>query len=250
MKPTKFEKAIGYRFRDQKLKRALLHHSSSLHTSKSYEKYGYVQNDLAKCGDYLLEFLFREFFQNYQYDWSKIQQIKSNYVSNAFLTSCLEHYNILQFHKTSDNKNLATKTICHRGGTFFEAIIWGIYIDSNQNMKKVLAFCNKYYYPLIRASLDKKFEKPYLLSIGKYTCFDLFVGIIQAQFNNKCTITISHTRGLDRQFGNIKAQLTFHTKSSINSTEQLNLFQCAETEEEAVRLVILKATDILKAVTP
>ncbi len=248
MEPTKFELAIGYSFRNKQLKRAIQHHASVLHKFKATARYGCYQYDLAYKGDTLLQLVYAEFFfyNNIIYEKSKIAQIRSRFVSNKFLNSCIKAGGLSKFHKTDNDSKHNSTTLNHRGGTFFEAIIWGIYIDSGRQMMKVIEFCKTYYFPYILNSLAQENNQVYTLSNDKYEEYFNLTKNILTYFNNNCSIIISPTKGKDLKQGTLKGHICFHTREQNLTLIQHSFTRFGESEREIVLQLVKKAEEIIQ----
>jgi dsRNA-specific ribonuclease len=160
---TKFEETLGIAIPDRKLRVAICNHKSIIHPIEAINRLGYEQESLASLGDRLISLA----VHNYNI-LNKSQKIKNSLVeSNRYMYYFVQDTGLAKFCNI-DKDCEVIKTIYHEYGTFFEAIIGGLYLSHGFNVVKDYLL---YYFDEMSISifLEKKVELSDILKILETT---------------------------------------------------------------------------------
>jgi dsRNA-specific ribonuclease len=199
-KPTKFEEKIGYTFKKTKLRSAILHHKSLVSDTNAYQKWGYYQHDLAYDGDAIYRLVLTRYMQSKEFaivshsiPIKKYTEIRNILQSNEFMQFVVNRHKILNFLKTNRGlKQGNTSQMIHPCGTFIEAIIAAIFIDSGDSFDECYNYFSRIISPYIteyflifieqnRNPLEVCIYLPALLAIVSSQKYKLSFGIRKQQ---------------------------------------------------------------------
>lgn len=142
------EKIIGYTFNEKKiLQRAITH--SSYCNLKGVENGDYQRMEY--LGDAILDFIVAdELYHNYpQFDEGKLTKLRANVVSKTPLAKIIDNSKIANYILYDSNTTALSVKL---KSDIFEAIVAGIYLDSN-GIKATRQFILKYIKPLIASEI-------------------------------------------------------------------------------------------------
>lgn len=132
-----FEILIGYTFTNTKLSLASRKHLSLLSKKDAQNKYSISQHELATIGDKLVDVYFRKLLLSQ--DGGFEQSHYKHLVQNSSMRQYLFHIGLNAYLQLGNWELCKHETYDHMYGTFFEAIVGAIYLDSNaENAEKFI----------------------------------------------------------------------------------------------------------------
>ena len=134
------EKIIGYEFKDKKLLKVALTHSSFAH------KFGKHNNErLEFLGDSILGFIVADFLlKNFEDNEGVLTKMRSSLVSCDFLSKIITKNNLHEYILASPE---SLKNGDNVKGDFFEALLGAIYLDSD------IEVCKNFVYRILNLNL-------------------------------------------------------------------------------------------------
>lgn len=135
---TKFEEAIGCTINNRKLRTAIQKHKTILSELEAYKKYGFTQDSLSALGDKMLRIVAKKIESESVYT-----TIPEEVHSNQFMYYYVCDTGLDKYFKAATKVYTNQKKIYHEYGTFFEAIVAGIFLSHGD--KELERFCKNYF---------------------------------------------------------------------------------------------------------
>jgi dsRNA-specific ribonuclease len=221
-KPTKFEHKIGYTFKKTKLRSAVLNHKSLVSDTNAYQKWGYYQHDLAYDGDAIYRLVLTRYMQSKEFTSlsrdipiKKNTEIRNVLQSNEFMQFAVERHNILDFLKINGSlKRENTAQMTHPCGTFLEATIAAIFIDSKDNFDECYNYFSRIICPYIKEYF-LIFTEQHRNPLEVCTYLPTLLAIVSSQ-KYKLTFGIRKQQKKIIKDGFVEGYVSFHFKIENN----------------------------------
>ena len=182
------ERALRYTFTDANLLAAICQHESVLPSQQALGRYGYSQDDLAFRGDALMYFLAADYICHRGLDKEFRSRLVSNYIMRVWVEECVPLASYLRYKSSAESSK---KRINHIHGTFFEALVYGLFLDAGYVW--VRDYLETHYFdmlmPRVLAQMERQMQEARFLTTKPSKYYAELSRVVGQVFGGKLGVT-------------------------------------------------------------